>query len=113
MKQLKAYANMAASLAQSLRIMTETLPEPRERPASMPLVITGEMDIAQPHCDVFMVHHFCHRWDVHSSHHQTARRGVPHIMPREILKPSLRPTEFECRALGAAESISIATESHP
>lgn len=45
----------------------------------------------QPHRDVFMVHQFFHRWEVHSSHHQTARRGVLHIMKREIFKPSLRP----------------------
>jgi hypothetical protein len=82
---------MAASLARSIGTMTGTLPKPYKRPDSMLLVITGEMGMSQPHRDVFMVHQFCHRWEVHSSHHQTARRGVPHIMQREIVKPSLRP----------------------
>jgi hypothetical protein len=66
-----------------------TLPNPCKRPDSMRLVITGEMRMSQRHRDVFMVHQFFHRWEVHSSHHQTARKGVPHIMKHEIFKPSL------------------------
>jgi hypothetical protein len=82
---------MATSLARSVGTMTGTLSEPCKRPDSMPLVITGEMGIPQPHRDVFMVHQFCHRGEVHSSHQRTARRGVPHIMQRAICKPSLCP----------------------
>jgi hypothetical protein len=55
----------------------------------MLLVITGKMRTSQRHRDVFRVHQFFHRWEVHSSHHQTARKGVLHIMKHEIFKPSL------------------------
>ena len=69
---------------------------PFKRPDSTLLVIPGEMRIAPRHRDVFMVHQFLHRWEVHSSHHQTARKGVPQVMEREIFKPSLAPSQCEC-----------------
>jgi hypothetical protein len=68
--------------------MTGTLPKPCKRPDSMLLVITGEMCMSQPHRDVFMVHQFFHRWEVHSSHHQTARKGVPYIMDVKCASPA-------------------------
>jgi hypothetical protein len=33
----------------------------------------------QRHRDIFMGHQFFHRWEVHSSHHQMARKGVPKV----------------------------------
>ena len=52
--------------------------------------------MSQCHRDIFMIHQFFYRWEVHSSHHQTGRKGVPQVIERENFKPGFAHSQFEC-----------------
>ena len=68
------------------------------------------MRISQQHRDIFMGHQFLHRWEVHSSHHQTARQGVPQVIEREIFKPALRTASSHAEQKELLGSTFVAAE---
>jgi hypothetical protein len=74
-------------------------------------VIVREIRIAQRHRDIFIGHQFLHRWAVHSSHHQTARKGVLQVREREISSSTLRTASSHAERQEQLGSTFVAAEA--
>jgi hypothetical protein len=57
-----------------------------------------------------MSHQFLHRWEVHTHHHQTARKGVLRVIEREFSRPSLRPASSHAERKERLGSTFVAAE---